>query len=128
MSPNGVVDDLSIGNETVLWRGIVPNWLKTDPATGETKASSGAFNTDQLSVYIAAETTAAQVLATLPPGSRLQRFTAGDARAAVCIVVRDPSPPNLPSHALVLRGDAPGMKLTSGQVKRLQRCAQWVDP
>lgn len=127
MSPNGFVDDLLIGNETVLWRGITPPWQINDLQTGEMRASSAAFKTDQLSVHIAGETTVEQVLAQLPPGSRLQRFTAGDVRAVGCIIVRDPSPPNLASHALVLRGDAPGKNLRQGQAKQLQRCAQWVD-
>lgn len=125
MSPDGVVDDLSISNDTVLWRAILPAWIVVNP-TGGPRASTAAFKTQEVSVFIAAETTVDQVLALFPAGSRLQWFTAGDVRAADCIIVRDTNPPHPPGHALILRGDAPGERLTGSQAKRLQHRAQWL--
>lgn len=124
MSPNGVVDDPSISPDTVLWRAILPVWIITN-ATG-LRASSAAFRTQELSVFIGAETTAAEVLTQFPDGTRLQWFTAGDVRAAGCIIIRDAGPSHLPCHALVLRGDAPGETLTGSQAKRLQSRARWI--
>ena len=121
MSTNGIVDDLSIGDDTVLWRAILPAWIVPGP-TGP-RASSAAFKSEEVSVFIAAETTPQELLGRLPPGSRLQWLTAGDVRAVDCIIVRDANPPG---HALILRRDAPGQTLTGGQAKRLQGRAQWV--
>lgn len=128
MSPNGtVIDDASIGDDTELWRGVNPLWLQTEPVTGVQRPQSAAFKTADMSVLIASETNIPEILSLLPIGSRVARFTAGDARAAGCIVVRDGNPPNLPSHALVLHKDGRGKSITGSQSRKIRDRAQWVD-
>lgn len=127
MSPNGVVDDASIGDVAELWRGISPLWLETDPVTGEQRPMSAAFKTANMSVLIGAETNVAEILSKLPPGSRVAKFTAGEVRSLGCIVVRDGNPPNLPSHALVLHKDGYGKRITNSQGHKIRDLARWVD-
>jgi hypothetical protein len=121
------IDDPSIPAAAALWRGIVPDQIKLDDV-GVERPQSGALVTHELSVSVAAETTFQEMMRRAPPaGWRLWEFTAGAARAAGCMVDRDPLEDD-PSHAVVLNPAGPGQKrLTGGQATRLQRNGRWAD-
>jgi hypothetical protein len=122
MSP---VDDLTIGDDVLLWRRIAPEHVGVDQGTGQERASDSAFRTEQMSVHIASQTNRDAVLKEYPK-DKLMEFSAGEARREGFIIVRDPLPED-PSHALVLRGDNPGQRPTKSQAKKLANCARWVD-
>jgi len=123
----GWVDDVSLTADTVLWRGVVPLWLHTDPLTGKQHADSAAFKDGELSVHIASETKLEDLQGLLPPGSRIAELTVGDVRAEGCIIVRHGDPPDLPGHCVVGRADQPGKYIGGGQARRLRNKAKWID-
>jgi hypothetical protein len=125
-------DDPSIPNDAPLWRGIEPDDLSQD-SSGNPVPSSGVLITFEVSVSIGTETTAARVIAKgLEQGHDwrwLWEFTAGAARAAGCIVDRDPQDDD-PAHAVVLRADAPGTppngkRVRESSAKRLISNGRW---
>lgn len=120
-------DDPTIPNDAPLWRGIDPDRLSQD-AHGRPVPSSGALYTTELSVSIGSETTPAAVLAKGQAMGHdwrwLWEFSAGAARAAGCIVDRDPQE-NDPAHAVVLRADAPGRRLRQSSAKKLEVNGRW---
>lgn len=124
MSPTAWVDDPTIGDDAVLWRRINSADVVVDPATGAVRASTGAYLTAEMSVHIASETTVETVLANYP-GFRLTAFTAGDARSAGCIVVRDPLAEDA-SHAIVCRSDDHTRRLSKAQAKAIRNADHWV--
>ena len=123
------IDDASIPNDAPLWRGVVvPDQIRATP-DGEVP-SLGAMVTYELSVSIGSETTPAAVIdkgTKLGAAWRLWEFTAAVARGAGCIVDRDPQDDD-PAHAVVVRADTPGRRITDGQAKNLIRGGHWVDP
>lgn len=124
MSPTAWVDDPTIGDDTILWRRINPADIVVEPATGTVRASTGAYRTAEMSVHIASKTTVEPVLANYP-GFRLTGFTAGSARRAGCIVVRDPLPEDS-SHALVCQPDDHTRSLSKKQAKAIRDAADWI--
>lgn len=124
MPPTEWVDDATISDETRLWRRIAPSEIRVDPQTGVATASDSAYRTHQMSVHIANLTDTRAVLANYPNHS-LTEFTAGDARAVGCMVVRDPLESD-PSHALVCRNDDHTQRLTKSQAKQIANRARWV--
>jgi serine/threonine protein kinase HipA of HipAB toxin-antitoxin module len=118
-------DDLTIPDEEVLWRRISPESFREDPQTGIIRASDSAFRTGSLSVHIASLADKKTILEKYPT-ERLTAFTAGAARKNGCIVMRAPEVDD-PSHALVLRRDNPGGRLSGGQAMGLRKAAVWVD-
>lgn len=127
MPAEGYADDATIADEEVLWRRLIPEWVR---AEGETvRISEGAFRTHEMSVHIASLTSAGQVLASYP-GVRLARFTAGDVRATGCILFRAPTEED-PSHAIVCRRDhRPDnpRRLTGSQAKGIANRCTVLDP
>ncbi len=104
--PDG--DDLTISDETLLYRRIAPQWLHPDERLRCVRASSGAVQTERLSVLIG-DTLAELGLAAADivedwPTHALLEFAAGDARAAGLPVVRDRKgeAPLEQAHGLVL--------------------------
>jgi hypothetical protein len=98
--------------------------------------SSGVLITFEVSVSIGSETTPellfAKGRALGYDWCRIWEFTAAQARAAGCIVDRDPvldnpNPAlNDPAHAVVLRADGPGVKrVKQSSAKKLQLAGQW---
>lgn len=120
-------DDPSIPDDVLLWRGIPPDQIKSDPATGTQVPSDGALITQELSVSIGSETTPYAVVAkggAHQVNWRLWEFSAGAARRAGCIVDRDPQPDD-PAHAVVLRADHPGKRIKSSSAKKLIESGRW---
>lgn len=60
------------------------------------------------------------------PGYQFAAFTAGVAREIGCFVMRAPTPED-PSHAVVVRADNPGARLTGGQALRFKNAAVLVN-
>ena len=114
------VDDPSIGDEVLLWRRILRNWLHREP-DGTVRPASFAFIdrlSGELSVHIAALTTPSQALAGRPEDS-LVAIRAGLPRSFGLAIVRDPTPDD-PSHALI----CPSPK--RAQASKLSERAIWV--
>ena len=121
------VDDPTIGDDVVLWRRLAPSHYILD-ANEQRIISSAAFKDEELSAFIASQTTCEAVLRGYPQHG-LVAFTAGDARrvggperpSEGYILVRDP--PGDPCHVLVL----PQVKLTKKprgrQIRRLRDSA-----
>lgn len=118
------VDHPSIPDEEVLWRRIHSSSLRV-PATGLPRPSDSAFRTGSLSVHIASLTDKKTVLERYPD-HQIAAFAAGSARKLGCMVLRAPEADD-PSHALVLRRDNPGGRLSGGQALGLGKAAVWVD-
>jgi hypothetical protein len=95
-------DDLSIGDEEVLWRGIHPHQI-VQQAGGAFRPGSFAFQDNtpfgELSVHIALLTDQVRILKNYPDQS-LAAITAGLPRSLGYSVVRDPTADD-PSHALI---------------------------
>src|SRR5436305_1384418 len=119
--PNpGRADDPSIGDDEILWRRILPDWVHREP-DGSTRPQSIAMvdrNSGELSVHIAALTTVEAILKKRP-GDYVVAFRAGAPRGWGLKVVRDPDPDD-PSHALVCPSP------NQSQAKKLARCCVWV--
>ena len=119
------IDDASVPDQSVLWRGVSPELQEIDGLTNRLIPREGAFRTQKVSMNIKAETTVAAMQA---KGSmwRLWALRAKQIRDAGCIIVRDPEPDD-PSHVLGLRADAPGNRLSGGMATRLRRNGYWED-
>jgi hypothetical protein len=118
-------DDPAIDGDMVLLRRIPPkaDRVQWDESTGEPSPASQNFKdrNDELSVFLAAETTADAVLAG-HDGFGLVQFTAGKAREVLglgVILCRDSSDP-APGHMIICG------KITNGMAKRLRGIASWV--
>lgn len=121
--PDWIDDQAGIPDETLLWRGVPPDQIRPDGGP-----NIAAFITQELSVSIGNKTTPAAVIAKGKQRGvdwRLWEFTAGAARGAGCIVDRDPTPDD-PAHAVVLRADAPGKRISEGAAKKLVRSGRWI--
>lgn len=121
--PDWIDDRASIPDDFLLWRGIPPDQIRPDGSP-----NVAAFITHELSVSIGNETTPEAVIAkgrARGVGWRLWEFLAGTARRAGCIVDRDRMPDD-PAHAVVLRADAPGKRISEGVAKKLVRSGHWV--
>jgi hypothetical protein len=124
-------NDPSVLDEAPLWRGI-----EQDEITEQGVPSLGVLISHEVSVSIGSETNSAAVFAKgVALGRawcRLWEFTAGAARAAGCLVDRDPALGNPnpvlndPAHAIVLRADAPGVKrIKDSSAKKLILSGRW---
>lgn len=105
--PNEWIDDQSISDSEILWRRILPRYIKSDPSTGKPVPSSAAIRTKEMSVHISSLTTVEKALADYPDCSLIS-FSAGVVRSQGCIIIRDPikddpSQRDDPSHALVCK-------------------------
>lgn len=110
-------DDPTIANNDELWRRVPPQQLITED-DGSPRASSAAFDDEELSVNVAKDTTMDKTLAG-HAGFSIVGFPAGLAREHEQRVVRKPLPDN-PAHAEVI-----GRK--TGSVKKaLYRGSRWV--
>lgn len=119
MAPDPIADDdLSIGNDAVLWRGVTPEQTKPDGT-----ASDAAFRTKEMSVFIAAETDRAAVLGKLRPGTRLRRFTARNVRDAGGVIRRVPK--EGPGHCVVVPRANPGGRLSPANAHALNDASEW---
>ncbi|MPZ24159.1 MAG: hypothetical protein GEU28_11610 [Dehalococcoidia bacterium] len=103
--PHDYVDDETIVDEAQLWRRVHPMWVIPDGNQGRMRLTRQAFQnrkgTESISVLLAELTgKPTQVLSEFP-GYGLASLTAGFARAASQIVVRDPTPDEA-AHALVV--------------------------
>lgn len=125
--PDWIDDQASIPDETVLWRGVAdPDEIRVKG--GNEVPSVGSLVTQELSVSVGAETNRDAFLAKgLARNATwwIWTFTAGAARAAGCIVDRDPKPDD-PSHCVVLRADTPGARLRESSAKRLIGAGAWL--
>ena len=128
--PNWIDDVVSIPDGSPLWRGIVvPDQIRR-LADGNEVPALGALISHEVSVSIGSETTQEAVLQKGQARGvnwRLWEFTAGTARAAGCIVDRDPQADD-PAHAVVLRADQPGRRLREAQAKNLITRGRWAGP
>lgn len=120
------VDDPDIEDETVLWRRISPKHLRPGPLTYDlTQRSDSSFRTGEISVHIASLTSLEAVKEKYPT-HRVAAITAGAIRRIGCIVIKDPTEEDI-SHALVLRGDDPGARITNAQAREINNAAKWAD-
>lgn len=92
------IDAEDIANEAWLLRRIDARMLDRTANAVQTWAWQDQNN--ELSVYVAAETTEARVLSLGKPGQIIIRITAGSVRKLGHIVVRDPEPDE-PSHCII---------------------------
>lgn len=121
MAPDPIADDhQSLGDDVVLWRGITPEQIKPDGT-----ASDGAFRTKEMSVFIAAETDQAAVLAKLRPGTRLRRFTARNVRDSGGVIRR--APEGGPGHCVVVPSANPGGRLSPANAHLLNEASEWEE-
>jgi hypothetical protein len=115
------VDDLTIGDNEVLWRRILPEWIEWE-ADGTTRPRSYGFmdrtSSAELSVHIATLTNQDIALQGFPNDS-LAAIRAGHPRSLGYAIVRDPTDDD-PSHALV----CPAPKRGHARVIAMQ--ADWV--
>lgn len=127
MGSSGYSDDVSISNDTQLWRRVAPQHIVPDENTGRRRPSSAAFgdhpNGSPMSVMIGDTVMQSgrgpnDVLVGYP-GYGLASFTAGLARTCGQGVARDPTP-NEPAHAVVF-GEKPRPVR-----KRLAQGCEWV--
>lgn len=117
-------DDLTVADDEIVWRGITADQIGLDPVTGQVIPRERAFRTQEVSVNFAAQTTVAAMMAKFA-GWTMFALTAKQVRDSGCIIVRDPLPED-PSHAVILRGDKPGERLTGAQAGQLRRAGRWV--
>ncbi len=113
-------DDLTIDDDEILWRRVIPAWIKEEPG-GLVRPGSAAFRdqrSNELSVNIASLTTEEQVLEGRPDDS-LVAIRTGVFRGLGYVIVRDPEEGN-ESHALVC--PAP----TKRDSRAISRQATWV--
>ena len=118
-------DDPTINGDMVLLRRIPPKGdrVQWDESSGQPTPASQNFRDrdDELSVFIAEETTADAVLAG-HDGFGLVQFTAGKVREVLgpgFIICRDTSDP-APGHVIICG------KITNGMSKRFRDFASWV--
>jgi len=118
-------DDQSIAGDIVFYRRIPPKGDRVQwEADGQAVPSSQNFRdrVDELSVYIANETTPEAVLAG-HEGFGLVKFTAGQARevlgAAVILCRDDEDPSN--GHTLICGN------ITNGMARKLRDVVEWVE-
>lgn len=112
-------DDLTIGDDEILWRRVIPGWIKHE--TGSSRPVSVAFMdnlSNELSVFIASETTAEQVLQKFPADS-LVAIRMGAFRALNYGIKREPEDGN-DAHCVIL--PAPRRK----DAKSFALQAEWV--
>src|SRR5712692_814133 len=107
MPPPEYVDDVGLAPDAVLWRSINPAHIKPGLTV-----SSAAYKTDSLSVYVLAETSAAE-LARKFPGWPFQAFTAKVARDAGCIICKFPDREGDTSHREIRRASNPTARMTA---------------
>lgn len=129
MASGGFADDVTIGDESELWRRIHPAWIVRDDNADGPRVSSAAFDDSPdgtptsvllAEVVVKSGGDAAAVMASYE-GYALASVTAGQARECRQGIARDPLPDE-PAHAYVF-----GTKTKS--VKRcLARHAVWVIP
>ena len=127
--PASWIEDGSIPDDCRLWRAIPTQSLyPADPNTAAQDFSDSAFRTQEVSVYIVAETTP-EALAAKPQfqGLRFRELLAGEARRYGLIVVRDPDDDGDASHAVIGRRDSPGARLTGSQAANLKKISKWAD-
>ena len=101
-------DDLTIGDDVVLWRAVHKLQIYTEDDISE-RAQKWAFESEnnEVSAWIAAETDLDRVRARFSD-SRIAEFTAAQARECGNIVARDPV-----ADDSVARGDLP----TAGEIQ-----------
>lgn len=125
------VDDPGIPGDALLWRGVPPLYL--DPSNTILPGqdfSSAAFKTDDLSMYLIAETSEAAIRGKLGPtghGHRFRELTAKVARDAGYALQRVPDAPGDTSHVLARRADPPGTAATKGMARKLKVGSWWAD-
>lgn len=119
----GRVDDPSIGDDEVLWRRIIPEWVQHEP-DGQVRPSSIAFidrRSGEVSVHLASILIdPARALAGRPADS-LAAVQVRHPRTLGYAIVRDPQPDD-PSHALIC--PCP----TKSHARQLARQSTWVVP
>lgn len=110
-----VQDDKSIGDDEILLRRIPPKWFKRD-AGGTLDVSSQAFQNlegEMMSVHLQSIMEASGLAPTSvleqSPGYGLVSFSAGHAREADQVIVKDPLPGD-PSHAHVVGAKGKGWR------------------
>lgn len=119
------IDDLSIADETALWRRVNQSMFDVDPA-GRLTLQSFAFKApgDELSMDISTETTAEKVLAAGLPAQKIVSIKVGELRRLGYIIVRDPEP-NDPAHVLVLPAPGKSKKQKHLDRKAMALSATW---
>jgi len=119
-------DDVSLSDETLLWRRVHPSMFSLD-AGGTRRVTSFAFKSpdDQLSMDVSTETTLEKMLAAGFPGQVVIGIKVGLLRELGYIVARDPEPDN-PAHVLVIPkpGKSKNQKHRDRQVMALNAVLQ----
>jgi uncharacterized membrane protein len=122
-------DDETIPDEVLLWRGILEDWVQPLP-NGQTRPRSLAFvegsETQELSLFIGAETTAAAVMAGRP-WVALAQVTAGALRERGYSIARDPEGGDgNPAHVVATPAEGKSHKQVQKDAKRIVERATWV--
>jgi hypothetical protein len=120
------VGDPSIGDDEVLWRRIIPQWVYQMP-NGESRPSSAAFldnYTGEVSVHLAALTDVHRVLAGRP-NDRLAAILAGFPRSLGHVIACDPTE-NDPSHTLICPPPHKSKSQRKSDARKIAEQVRWV--
>ena len=101
-------DDPSISDNIWILRGLKPTELEMD-SRGDEVPARAAFKSHCLSAFRADKASASDVFAAYPKATRIARLTAGDIRAANCIVQNEEPPTG---HVGIYRRDNPGQRIS----------------
>lgn len=118
-------DDLSIDDDTILWRRVSQSMFGVD-SNGRPTLTSFAFKSpeDELSMDVSTETTADRVLAAGFPGQKIVGIKAGVLRKLGYLIVRNPEPDN-PAHVLVVPKPGKSKKQKHVDRQQMAQSANW---
>ena len=123
-----VEDGTLVGHE-ILWRGVTPGQTEADTA-GHVIPVEGVFRSQEVSMNVAGETSAAAVIDKLSRDGagpfRLWAVTVKQIRDAGGIIVRWNDDGD-ESHVIIGRKDKPGARVPGGLATKLRRNGYWED-
>jgi len=115
------VDDPTIGNDEILWRRIVPDWLcrETDGTVRPAKVAFIDRLSGEVSVHIASIMQDSSLALQGRPQDSLVAIRAGLPRSLGLAIVRDPKTED-PSHALICPSPTPG------KARQIAKQSTWI--
>lgn len=115
------IDDPSNGNDEILWRRVLPDWIYREP-DGTIRPAKVAFidrYTAEVSVHIASIMADPNNALLDRPDDSLAAIRAVHPRSLGLAIVRDPKPDD-PSHALICPSPTPG------KARQIAKQATWI--
>jgi hypothetical protein len=119
------VNDSQLSGEEILWRRIKKEWIRPPVDGSIFTISQQAFRTEEVSCYIASQTSVTDVLSNYPTDSLASVPVSFLRDELELIVVKDPqdTDPN-PSHRLIGREDH--KTVAKSTAKKIAIKAKWV--